>query len=346
MFWILIAAALGLVAGILPAQAQGPRVRAVLFHSPSCGHCHVVMTKHLPPLLEEHGDQLQILYVDVTVEEGQKLYRSAVADLRIGPDRQGVPTMVVGREVLVGSVEIPDRLPGLIESGLAGGGLDWPQIPGLSVALADVGEPSAPDSPPAQAPDVLDRLARDPAGNGLAIVVIGGILVALSVGVSRLRMRGAGGSARQERRTGGSAWLGPLLLVGLVAASYLTAVELIGAEAICGPVGDCHAVQASRYARLLGVPIAGLGTLAYLGMSAAWALGRWAAPPLRDYGWVSLASMACAGTLFSLYLTILEPFVIGATCMWCLTSASAMALIFVLSAASGRSAFVRRLGTR
>jgi uncharacterized membrane protein len=33
------------------------------------------------------------------------------------------------------------------------------------------------------------------------------------------------------------------------------------------------------------------------------------------------------GTLFSIYLTIPERFVIGATCTWCLTSAIVMTLL-------------------
>ena len=37
--------------------------------------------------------------------------------------------------------------------------------------------------------------------------------------------------------------------------------------------------------------------------------------------------VALAGTLFSIYLTVLEPFVIGATCMWCITSAVLMTLL-------------------
>ena len=37
----------------------------------------------------------------------------------------------VGEEVMVGGRAIPDRLPGLIEEGLAAGGVDWPAIPGF-----------------------------------------------------------------------------------------------------------------------------------------------------------------------------------------------------------------------
>jgi len=44
-----------------------------------------------------------------------------------------------------------------------------------------------------------------------------------------------------------------------------------------------------------------------------------------------IIGMAMFGTLFSLILTFLEPFVIGATCLWCLASAVLITAIFILS---------------
>ena len=43
--------------------------------------------------------------------------------------------------------------------------------------------------------------------------------------------------------------------------------------------------------------------------------------------------MALAGTAFSAYLTFLEPFVIGATCVWCITSAVVVGLLLLTSTA-------------
>jgi uncharacterized membrane protein len=48
--------------------------------------------------------------------------------------------------------------------------------------------------------------------------------------------------------------------------------------------------------------------------------------------------MVVAGTLFSIYLTFLEPFVIGATCAWCLASAIIMTLLLWIIAPLGRQA--------
>lgn len=104
-------------------------VRGVLFFSPTCMHCHLVINDVLPPLQEEYGEQLVIAQVDVSTEEGYELYMSAVDALEI--QNLGVPTLIVGDVVLIGSRQIPEQLPGLIENGRASGGTDWPAIPGF-----------------------------------------------------------------------------------------------------------------------------------------------------------------------------------------------------------------------
>jgi uncharacterized membrane protein len=43
-----------------------------------------------------------------------------------------------------------------------------------------------------------------------------------------------------------------------------------------------------------------------------------------------LLAMTGFGVLFSIYLTYLEPFVIGAVCAWCLSSAVIMTLLMLL----------------
>lgn len=115
---------------------NAPVVRAVMFYSPSCGHCHYVIGEILPPLFEQYGDQLQIIGIDVSQPGGQQIYQATIAHFQIPDTRRGVPTLIVGDVVLVGSGEIPEQLPTIIEEGLAVGGIDWPAIPGLAEALA------------------------------------------------------------------------------------------------------------------------------------------------------------------------------------------------------------------
>jgi uncharacterized membrane protein len=119
-----------------------------------------------------------------------------------------------------------------------------------------------------------------------------------------------------------------LSLVGLAVAGYLAYVETQAAAAVCGPVGDCNAVQSSPYARLFGVPIGLIGVAGYVAILAVWAWGRRAAGALPA---TLLVLMSAFGVAFSIYLTYLELFVIRAVCMWCITSAVIMTLLLLVS---------------
>lgn len=115
----------------IPARADEPVVRAVFFWSSNCPHCHAVMDNHLPPLEEKYGDQLDIQTIELASPEEHELWLAAMEAFQVPEDRQGVPMLFIGDTVLVGSAEIPEKLPGLIEQGLAAGGVGYPNIPGL-----------------------------------------------------------------------------------------------------------------------------------------------------------------------------------------------------------------------
>ncbi|MBE7470878.1 MAG: vitamin K epoxide reductase family protein [Anaerolineales bacterium] len=123
-----------------------------------------------------------------------------------------------------------------------------------------------------------------------------------------------------------------LAIAGLGVAGYLAYVETQAVPAVCGPVGDCNAVQSSPYARLFGLlPIGVLGVIGYVAILVAWLWGRFRVDPLARYAPLAVFGLALVGTLFSLYLTYLEPFVIKAVCIWCLTSAIIITLLMLLS---------------
>jgi uncharacterized membrane protein len=120
------------------------------------------------------------------------------------------------------------------------------------------------------------------------------------------------------------------IIIGIGVAGYLSYVETQSVEAICGPVGDCNAVQQSRYAKLFDVlPVGVLGLLGYISLLAAW-LARRFMPALEKPASIVFFGMAFFAVIFSLYLTYLEPFVIKAVCIWCLTSAVIVTLLLLL----------------
>ena len=122
-----------------------------------------------------------------------------------------------------------------------------------------------------------------------------------------------------------------LALVGLLVATYLWLYKIgVLGQLQCG-TGSCEAVQASRYAELLGIPVALYGVVGYaalLGLGLAGLQPRLAAD--RRVG-ALLAGLATAGFAFTLYLTGIELFVLHEICRWCVASAVIMTAIWVLS---------------
>ncbi len=126
---------------------------------------------------------------------------------------------------------------------------------------------------------------------------------------------------------------------GLAIVTYLTFVEARGGSVACGPSGGCNTVQHSKYSVLFGVVKVGyLGMVGYIGMLAAWLAWQFGPQGFRKLAALGLWAMAVFGTLFSIYLTSLEPFVIGATCMWCIGSAVLQPIILIASTPAAQQA--------
>jgi len=369
-----------MTSSIVRAQTTEPVVHAVLLYSPTCPHCHKVITEDLPPLFEKYGDKLDMIGIDVSQPGGQAIYQAAIQRFSIPENRLGVPTLIIDNIVLVGSLEIPEQFPGLIEQYLAQGGVDWPDISGLSEILplsqpeedstatdtskSTIDPPTntdstqsaalqttpipatisptipAPTSTPglvltdSQNPGWRDNFTRDPAGNTLAIFVLASMLIAFLWIIIALFRNQTESSPKRNW-----SWLIPILcVVGFGVAGYLAYVETAQVTAMCGPVGDCNTVQQSEYARLFGIlPIGVLGLIGYIAIGLVWLIARYFDGYLADLAVISLFIMTAFGTLFSIYLTFLEPFVIGATCAWCLTSAILITTLMVLSVKPAKS---------
>lgn len=123
-----------------------------------------------------------------------------------------------------------------------------------------------------------------------------------------------------------------LALAGIGVALYLTVIEATAIPAICGPVGDCNAVQQSPYAWLFGVlPVGLLGIIGFLAILVVWIWQKVRKDKIAGLAPLALFGMAVFGTLFSVYLTYLELFVIHAVCIWCLSSAVLITLIMLVS---------------
>lgn len=115
-----------------------------------------------------------------------------------------------------------------------------------------------------------------------------------------------------------------ICLAGLADATYLTILALTGETAACGGSTGCFEVLGSVYARIAGIPVAGLGVLGYF---TAFVFATFIAcgySRLRRFFTLTVGVMF-AMTLWLLYV---QAFQLHAYCRYCLFSA---ALTFLLA---------------
>ncbi len=129
-----------------------------------------------------------------------------------------------------------------------------------------------------------------------------------------------------------------LALVGLFVSTYLYLYKLGVLGSLSCAVGSCETVNTSKWAMLLGQPIALWGIGFYVAALALAIVGTGAQYEHDRRVSMALAFLSGWGVLFSAWLTYLELAVIHAICMWCVISACLVIAIFVLSVLDARRA--------
>jgi uncharacterized membrane protein len=119
-------------------------------------------------------------------------------------------------------------------------------------------------------------------------------------------------------------------VIGIGISIYMTIFKLTSNDAMCLGNGGCSVVNASRYSEINGIPVAVFGLAGYFAIMAALLLE----PRLKFFkenGNLLAFGMSLTGVLFTAYLTYLEIYVIKAICPFCVASAIAISLVFILT---------------
>jgi len=119
-----------------------------------------------------------------------------------------------------------------------------------------------------------------------------------------------------------------LALIGLLMSLYLWLYKIGALGALACGDGACEQVQLSPFAQILGVPVALIGVIGYLGILLVALVGT--QPKFASERWPTdvLVLLSAGGVAFSGYLTYLEAAVIHAWCRWCIASAAIIVGIF------------------
>ncbi len=121
-----------------------------------------------------------------------------------------------------------------------------------------------------------------------------------------------------------------LVIVGAIDSAYLAFLKFTGTLAACSDIGNCEAVNSSKYAEIGGIPLALLGLLSYLAILAFLVLET-RFPSWKESLHLGVFGFTLAGTIYSAYLTYIEIAVLHAICPYCVVSAVVMLLLFVIS---------------
>jgi len=115
--------------------------------------------------------------------------------------------------------------------------------------------------------------------------------------------------------------------VGILLTTYLTYVAWFEVHpAFCSEGSGCDLVQASRWATLLGLPMAFWGLLTYVMLAhLIWRAKR------KPGSWTMVVFVAVCGFAISAYLTVASIVEIEATCPYCLASFGIITTIMILT---------------
>ncbi|MEK7115931.1 MAG: vitamin K epoxide reductase family protein [Patescibacteria group bacterium] len=120
-------------------------------------------------------------------------------------------------------------------------------------------------------------------------------------------------------------------LVGLFASVYLLGTYISGKPIVCGASAGCDLVRASRWAYTFHIPRPALGVVFYLAIIFLLTTHAYA-PHVRPRTWrLAILVAGTAGLVESAFLTLMQWLDIRAFCLWCLISAVAAVMIFILS---------------
>lgn len=121
-----------------------------------------------------------------------------------------------------------------------------------------------------------------------------------------------------------------LSLAGLGVSTYLTIDHFAKIKLACSDTGivNCQKVTTSAQSHILGIPVAVLGLVFFVAMTAVDLPAAWRSVDRRLH--LLRLAMSVVGMGFVLYLVAVELLVIRSICLWCTSVHALTFLLFVL----------------
>jgi len=123
-------------------------------------------------------------------------------------------------------------------------------------------------------------------------------------------------------------------LCGFFVARHIHNEKKASRPLVCPIQFDCDAVVHSDYSKFFGIPVEVFGMFYYACLTLGYIVLSFMPEVLPMLLVDSLILISIGAFLFSVYLTVVQSFIIKKFCSWCLVSALICILIFVLTLVS------------
>jgi uncharacterized membrane protein len=125
--------------------------------------------------------------------------------------------------------------------------------------------------------------------------------------------------------------LGPIIfgIAGFLLAAYVYSKKQKQENLVCPMNGSCDEVVNSRYSKFLGVPVELMGMFYYAFIILAYAYIFLNGDAVSDVFKFFMTGVTVGAFFFSVYLIIIQAFILRMWCTWCLFSAGFSTFIFI-----------------
>ncbi len=116
-------------------QENASAVHGYYFYANDCPHCIEVLENTINPALVDHGKLLDIRLLEIATPAYYEAMLTVESYFDVEPSMRSIPTLVIGEQIFIGQTEIEDNFNSLVENGIEGGGIPFPEIEGINPAL-------------------------------------------------------------------------------------------------------------------------------------------------------------------------------------------------------------------
>ena len=107
------------------------KVHGYYFYSNTCSHCLDILANILEPLQAENPGQIDMRLLELGTPEYYRGLLAVEEAYDVKPEQRGLPTVVLGDQILIGEAPNKENLAEIIKAGIAGSGIAFPEIPGV-----------------------------------------------------------------------------------------------------------------------------------------------------------------------------------------------------------------------